>query len=135
MNNTDDLATQYLNRLDRAARNLPKNRRKALRQQVAEHFQSVSEEGGDVAAERARLGDPEDLVAAEMTDGSPASSGRRVLAVVLLVLACLWGAGSALVLVFTAATQSMPAWLTGFASLAFVVALLAVIWSVRALRR
>ncbi len=135
MNNTDDPAIEYLHRLDRAARNLPKDRRKALRQQVAEHFQSVSEEGGDMAAERARLGDPEDLVAAEMTNGSQASSGRRVLAVVLLVLAGLWGVGSALVLVFAAATQSMPAWLTVFAGLAIVVAVLAAIWSIRALRR
>ena len=75
----DRLASDYLARLDAAARALPADRRAELLEGISEHLASARDAGelGDEAAARTlldRLGEPEEIVAAARDEGPGAAA-------------------------------------------------------------
>jgi hypothetical protein len=90
----DELVAAYLRRLRRAARVLPRARRRELVDEIAEHIEqarasvTVSGEGGSEALrqELERLGEPRDIVAAAGGGvRAPRPAGLEVAAVALLL--------------------------------------------------
>lgn len=119
----DELVSDYLARLEEAARELPAGRRTELLDEIGEHIDAAREAGAgsDEAAVRTmldRLGEPEDIVAAALAEdagaqpsagsaAAPAGAARRpgtglaLAAVLLLTVGSLipvvgWAVGVAL---------------------------------------
>jgi uncharacterized membrane protein len=93
---TDELVQDYLQRLHTALRPLPQSRREQLVSEITEHIEQgrVGAQGHSEAAVRElldRLGEPEDIAAAALTD-EPANvqNGRRIggltVAIALIIL-------------------------------------------------
>jgi len=86
----DKLISDYLADLRRAARGVPRRRRRELLSEIEEHIREATGEGaGEVDTRNAleRLGDPDRIVAAELErQGTAASSGALEWAAVVLLL-------------------------------------------------
>ena len=83
------LTDEYLRRLERAARNLPRDDRDELLAQIRSHIDDALPPGsseGQVRNLLAELGSPEDIVAAAGPAAQPTQRGiREIAALVLLV--------------------------------------------------
>ena len=82
----DALVSEYMGRLEAAARPLPAERRGELIAEVHEHIQSALNEAGsrdEVTARNVleRLGEPEEIVAAEASDGGAPTPAPQVVVV------------------------------------------------------
>jgi hypothetical protein len=104
----DELVAAYLRRLRRAARDLPRARRRELVDEIAEHIAQARASGGGLGGPAAlrnaldRLGDPRDIVAAAGAAGpGDRPGGLEITAVVLLLFGGIAGlvAGIPLVIV------------------------------------
>jgi hypothetical protein len=87
------LVRQYLHSLTRAARDLPRSRRRELNSDLTEHLAAALSEHPSEAEIRAvldRLGPPEEIVAAEETGASSAVAPHETWAIVLLVIGGLF---------------------------------------------
>ncbi len=100
------LADDYLRRLERAARRLPRSDRDELLAQIRSHVDDglpPDATEGQVRNLLAELGSPEDIVAAARPDRPPAQRGIREIAALVLLLTGFppvlgWLAGLALLL-------------------------------------
>jgi hypothetical protein len=73
------LAASYVDRLDRAARRLPRAERRELVEEISAHLSEATDPGmsdAEIKAVLARLGDPEDIVAAHWPE-EPSRPDRR----------------------------------------------------------
>jgi hypothetical protein len=98
---TNALVTDYLKRLERAARSLPRSRRAELVGEIRAHIdEALRESGGDEVAVRnvlERLGPPEEVAAAEIPP-RPAGGKLELAAAILIAVPFLgWVVGIALV--------------------------------------
>lgn len=80
----DALVSEYMGRLEAAARPLPADRRGELIAEVQDHIESALAEAGlrdEVTARNVldRLGAPEEIVAAETGEGGPPSAQQAVV--------------------------------------------------------
>jgi HAAS len=75
------LAAEYLDRLARAARKLPRSERGDLTAEIDAHLSEAIEPGmsdAEVLTVLDRLGEPEDIVAAQRPDEPAGTSGRGI---------------------------------------------------------
>jgi hypothetical protein len=88
------LAADYLNRLERAARRLPRAERRELFEEIASHLSEATNAGmsdAEILTALDRLGDPDDIVEAQLPDQPPRSEGIGGLQWVAILLLLFGG--------------------------------------------
>jgi hypothetical protein len=83
------LAAEYLRRLERAARGLPRAERRELVEEIGAHLNEAIDPGMSEAEARTvleRLGEPDDIIDAERPDAHPTRRAVHEWSAILLVL-------------------------------------------------
>jgi hypothetical protein len=85
------LAADYLDRLDRAARRLPRGERRELVEEISAHLSEATDPGmseAEIKTVLDRLGDPKDIVEAQQPDepSRPSQRGAHEWAAIFLLL-------------------------------------------------